>query len=567
VIASTTPGAPRLRWALLVSAGLGLLDGALRYPQWQDVIEPGQVLAHLVSYPADAPVYVYSMDVRTVLHQLVALALWAGIPEQVLTVAATSAMGALSYTALSAVCLACGGHRVLAALLPAVMMHAGVTALPLPYPALIIASPTYGIVGHMGLLLAAASIAVGRDRTAGVIVGVFPCVHPGMALWTWTLVALLTVIGGAAARRRLLDAVPAVLCGLAVAMVSLLHLQFLHPVHGSAGDTMDLAHAARANWDPHRRPIDWLQTGPLVAALVSVLAVIAGPVRGVGSCTSAALVPLLLPGFVLAAALLPRVPLELVQVAMPQRLLSLVILAAAPVLCGLGTRPTMPAAARVSAWIWAAAVAAREARGELTPSTAGAALVLLAVSLALAARWPRAWWPVPPRLTGLLLTGAQGTVMALVTLTTLTTARQPEPMMSMLAPPARAIATLAEREGLLLTAGSMHLIQAQTRRPILLDGDALSGLTYAPEPAVTTERILNAIYGLSLRLPTTSATGEMPADAARTLWESRSSAEWLTLAESFQFTDILTPSDWQLQVPLVVRDDAHAVWTVVRGPA
>ena len=57
------------------------------------------------------------------------------------------------------------------------------------------------------------------------------------------------------------------------------------------------------------------------------------------------------------------------------------------------------------------------------------------------------------------------------------------------------------QNGLLLTGGSLHLIQFRTRRPVLLDGGGLDALPYAPESGPEMQRVLLDVYGIDLLNP------------------------------------------------------------------
>src|SRR4051812_16940439 len=65
---------------LASSGAVGFLLGEL-HPSWHDALEPAQVLAGLVRYPIPTPVYLYSVQTWTVIHQVLALALLAGLSE------------------------------------------------------------------------------------------------------------------------------------------------------------------------------------------------------------------------------------------------------------------------------------------------------------------------------------------------------------------------------------------------------------------------------------------------------------------------------------------------------
>jgi hypothetical protein len=117
-------------------------------------------------------------------------------------------------------------------------------------------------------------------------------------------------------------------------------------------------------------------------------------------------------------------------------------------------------------------------------------------------------------------------------------------------------AVASEREGLLATAGSYHLVQLYTRRPVLIDGGGLDGLVYAPEGAPMAERILRDVYGLDYFNPPPGARsqGLIPHDLTRAAWESYSGDKWRAIRRTYQVTQVLTPGDWTLNLPVVAQD-------------
>ena len=59
-------------------------------------------------------------------------------------------------------------------------------------------------------------------------------------------------------------------------------------------------------------------------------------------------------------------------------------------------------------------------------------------------------------------------------------------------------ADVAARQGVLLLAGDLRLIQLRTRRPVLLDAGALDTVMYSLETGAAMQRMLRDIYGLDL---------------------------------------------------------------------
>jgi len=103
---------------LLAVAGVLGFAAGLWHAEHQDAVETAQVLAGIVTYPPDNPVYVYDLKIWNLCVQGLALALRLGVPERVLSVAVSGLMGALSFQALTLCARAAGAGRWLAIVLP-----------------------------------------------------------------------------------------------------------------------------------------------------------------------------------------------------------------------------------------------------------------------------------------------------------------------------------------------------------------------------------------------------------------------------------------------------------------
>jgi hypothetical protein len=123
---------------------------------------------------------------------------------------------------------------------------------------------------------------------------------------------------------------------------------------------------------------------------------------------------------------------------------------------------------------------------------------------------------------------------------------------------------LAERRGLLLTAADLHLVQLRSRRPVLLDGGGLDALPYAIESAPEMERILRDVYGLDLLNPPEEARfrGTVPSDFTKGVWQSYSREQWAAIARRFGVRQVLTPGDWDLKLPVAVRNRTLTVYDI-----
>src|ERR1700687_2410800 len=86
---------------LALSGILGFWIGITCFPTWQVAVESAQVIAGLVSYPADNPFYIYHLKLWTALHEILAVLLRAGLSEITLSEIVSGVLGMVSLQALS----------------------------------------------------------------------------------------------------------------------------------------------------------------------------------------------------------------------------------------------------------------------------------------------------------------------------------------------------------------------------------------------------------------------------------------------------------------------------------
>jgi len=128
-----------------------------------------------------------------------------------------------------------------------------------------------------------------------------------------------------------------------------------------------------------------------------------------------------------------------------------------------------------------------------------------------------------------------------------------------------ALQLAADGQGLLLTGGNLHLMQLRTRRPVLLDGGGLDGIAYSISAAPQMERILRDVYGVDYFHPPEEArrTGMVPAGFGQKVWEARTPDEWMTIAQRYGVTDIITPSEWSLTLPVAAQSRDFRLYRIL----
>jgi hypothetical protein len=128
------------------------------------------------------------------------------------------------------------------------------------------------------------------------------------------------------------------------------------------------------------------------------------------------------------------------------------------------------------------------------------------------------------------------------------------------------VITAARRErGMLLAVPRMCLVQLRTRRPVLLNGEAMNQITYVPQSGPAMNRIVQHVYGddiLTPRPPWWQNWGGLMEHSGYDLWQSRNAAEWDRLGREFGFSNIITSREWKLKLPVVARSEKLILYHV-----
>jgi hypothetical protein len=577
------------RWpvasVLVVSGALGFHVGAGAFADWQVAVETAQVVAGLVDYPAGNPFYVYHTKLWTILHQILAVALAAGLSERALSVLVSGLVGMVSFQALSVIAYAISGDVLVAAGASALIFFSRVAEVGAIYPIWLVGTThTYGIIALSHAALAVGFLGCGWYRTGLFLLALGPAVHPSVGAW----VALIAGIVFASDFRRLSSelrpALPAFAAGCGVTLTSLaVQLLIIQDVPAVDPSTTDKYLAAFVSfWDMHRQPVDF--SGATVR--LNAAALVVGLVWLTWHRTTLSRPVQLLLRFVmgtaalsLTVALLSWIPPDRLPaaflIAMPGRILNLDVLLFVAMVVGFGghLRRTWPGALllgllaatllignRSGLWMFEGGhqAAFRNLPPSLRPNATNVVLIVALLQLAIAAfRWERRSPIVQP---------AYAATIALLGAAAVLTWNLERPRHFDMSDRKNDVLyqSLSKRDGLLLTGGDLHLVQLRTRRPILLDGGGLDALPYAIEAAPEMERILREVYGVELLSPPEEARyrGTVPSEFTRQVWEHYSPEQWDRIAERFGVRQVLTPGDWELKLPVVVRKGALIVYDI-----
>lgn len=576
---------PRSLRVLAVSGLIGFVIGITRYASWQVAVESAQVVAGLVTYPAEHPFYIYHMKLWTIAHQVCAVLLRMGVSEIALSKIISGLLGAISFQALAMLAFALSEDVLVALGAPLVILYTQAAIHGASYPiALMGTDHTYGVLGLSTVALVTGLLGAGCYRSGGFLLGLAPAVHPSIGGW-FTLVAAACLLWDfKQLRADFRTALPWFVAGAGVTTVSLAVLLLM--ARNTPG--IEAAEAARYvsafvnTWDDHRRPAYAFS----VAAILNVAALMLASVwlrwfsadlprpslfsLRVVVAAAALSLPLMFVSWLPSSS----VPTPLLTV-MPARFVNFNVLLFVPLVVGLlGRYRDNPwAALAATAFLGALFTSYRSLiwDGQSASSWPMRQLqfnpwhVFVIVSIALvavraipgvrSARWPK------------VAQAARGVSLLIAAACAFLIWRLPPPF-PLLDRTNNALyaAAAAEQEGLLATGGTFHLVQLYTRRPVLLDGGALDGITYAPAGGPRTERILREVYGIDFFNPPDEAkrVAGIPHRVNKPIWESYSRLKWQEIRHTFNVTQVLTRADWVLDLPIEAEDQFLKLYRIPR---
>jgi hypothetical protein len=401
------------------------------------------------------------------------------------------------------------------------------------YPIFFLPTPhTYGTIGLFSALLAVAAVGAGWSRAGALLLGLLPALHASIGL---------VVVGATATAliwHRLTDAggpnVGWLSAGLTLSAASFaihrLTFADIPPVPPDAGTYLD---AFVGFWDAHRQQVNWGSKAVRANWAIPVIATTLLSWRGARFTPSFRFLlrSLLVMGLLsLPLAAITHVPPgqlpSWLVIAMPGRVLNVNVTAFVALILGLAATLSLPTV---------------PAHGNPAGATRPGAAAIAGVALVSVAAGTGAYHVVGQNTT---------------------------PLADRFALPPRdaAFQAATRGQGVLLTSGSLWLIQLRTRRPVLIDGGTLDTLPYALPSAPRTDRILREIYGTSLFAPPPEArnSGTIPGDWTRRVWESYSLDAWRRIGREWNVTQVFSYGDWRLDLPRVARSRDFALYQIPR---
>ncbi len=578
---------------LAASGSIGAVLGATRMATWQALLESAQAIAGIVPYDPANAFYQYHMRAWSITHHFAAAALVAGVDEYTLSRVISAGLGFLSFAGLALIAYAISKRRVAAIAAPLLVfgLFAGGRYYDLVYPVWMMGTHhTYGVMARGYMVLTLGCFAVGWKRTAMVMLGLAPAVHPTWGMFFFFAAVIALLWDGWATKANLRTLGPWFAAGVVLSAASLaVQWGLARGLPSATGDDQTrYLEAFLEFWDGHRMPAPVDQPAMLLAALSIPVAMAAlqffkndlteGGRLALKLLTVCAGLGILGVAASHVSEYLPHA----VQMLMPARFINLAAFAYPALLTGLlalratkvGGRVLLFAHLAYIPWVWFFTAYLRSDRfgWELRHWREFVLMTLALFAWEAYGRFSpeNSWDARTARLQRPLM--ATTLVVLLVGVFTFahTGRLSSEPLYTVDSRPA--LAAAREAEGLLITSGAMQLVQLQTRRPLLMNTGALDQIAYVPGSGPALEDALNAVYGVSLFAPPPDVelhrAGGLMRDTEKRVWEDRARDEWETIGARYGATQVLTYADRTLDLPLVVKDDEYALFRIpVAAPA
>jgi hypothetical protein len=249
---------------MVVASGLLGFLLAMRTATWQAAVEPAQILAGLVNYPRSNPFYIHQTKIWTILHQIGAICLWAGMSERTLSLVLSGLLGMVIFQAMSMTAFVFSRSILISLLIPFFLFYIRATNFGVTYPVLLMGyTHTYGILALSYAVLALALLGAGKYEVGGFLLGLSPAIHPptGALLWLVVLACLGWDRRGSRSLRK--RAIIPFLVGAGVAVFSLiLHFLLSYDVPVADRDmAMKYVNVFVKYWDLHRSAVPLMSNG------------------------------------------------------------------------------------------------------------------------------------------------------------------------------------------------------------------------------------------------------------------------------------------------------------------
>ena len=567
-----------LAFVVIVSGLIGFLIGSIGYPSPHDAVEAAQVFVQKVDYSIPTPFYHFTTATWTILNHILALCLLGGMSEITLSYAVSGLMGMLSFVTLSVCVYALCKRPFISIAAPFFVVFGLISTYHVNYPILFFGiASTYGILGRMYVLLVISLLSLQRYRVGGFLLGLSLCVHPSMGAYLIALVLLSCLF----APKSLWDTIKRMniffILGLSISLLSFfVHMKFIYDVPRiDPNEASEYLHAFIRAWDYHRRPVDFQSSGVYLAATAFLFSGFwlvfckkCMPQRGIFILRMIVLYGLVSFGAAVLSIIRPERLPDFLLISMPTRLFDIPLVAMVPLLIGFLAQDEKNAFNTV--FLIVILFFFLLISIELVPLFAGPCVIFGASFIIIVSRCiPRrdvSQKDTPRRYTRIfhgvlccllcamvILWSYKAYFVGVYRRTLMKDYTNSEPL-----------SIIAKDQGILLTAHKISLMQLRTRRPVLVNGSGIDGLSYEPSVGPFLNHVLKKIYGVDLFNPPQGLqrNGQIPLEPNKTVWQGRSKKEWQAIRWEFGVTNVLAYGDWKLDLPLIWSSPGYSYYVI-----
>lgn len=551
---------------MFLSALFGSIIAIGQRTTWQDPVETAQVLAGLVNYPADNPFNAFHVKVWSLINQITALILSAGVPEIITSHLIAGTVGAISFMGIFLITSAVSGNPLVGLMTPLLMYSLSLVGASSAYPIALLGSPSsYGIIGLSYTLLVIGLLGTERYGTGAFLAALAPAIHPGMGTFC-VGIATISVLANSRKLRPNLYRIGLFFAAGAVITVTSLVWQINYASHLPGLDPSlkkTYIDAYIKNFDFHRTAGNWNQPGVLFGIMLSAISLLLlrkKELQPGSRIIFTSIIVSVATTFILVIAS-DFVPfLAFLKVLIPWRFMNYANICILPIAFGLFSFDHTKSEGTPYLLFIALIFSCFSIRLLKLPAEN---ILFFFALLAILFMLPVKSLYLPEKTFKIL--GYSRTAL-LISVTALLVFRQVVPgAVNMVSGNLRLqdrtnteiYRIASQRQGVLLTAGGMHLVQLVTRRAVLLDGGALDMFPYIPETGPSFNRILRKMYGLDLFVapPEEVRNRATIPFSHRNLWESWRRDEWCAALKEFGVTDVITPEIWRLNLPVLAQGE------------
>jgi hypothetical protein len=571
----------------MVLCGLVGLSLGLSNATWQNSVETGQVLAGKVKYPPDNPFYAYHLKAFSIVNHLSAALLCLTDSEKIVSIIISGLLGVVSFQAIGMFIFALNRSICMSVLGAVLIYFANYTGHGAVYSIWLLGTPaTFGVLGLSFVVLTMALIGARAYKAGLFCLGLAPAIHPAMAGWLFMILFFSSFFRWGFAKSIIIKHHRYFVAGLLITIAALtyqLHVTRALPGNGSEPLKKHLDSYVQY-WDSHREGFYWdADSGKTYSSKFR------GVLFGIYGLATAFLgfryfrkhdsLVFILVAIVISAILslllsvatqLPaRMVPSLLLISMPGRYINLSDIVMAATLLGmLTTSDNRSYIGNYNTFIFLLAGSFFSRHFEVQIISLTVVLFwLVYVTMKKDNLWQKTL-PLPAREHRISYEKLLCGFLCIFLLISVPSMRFVERYVYK-----KGIFKdrtnnefyhkVAQRDGLMVVA-DFSMMPLKTRRPVLTDISSPNFFLYAFEYSADYNYILQKVYGIDLLIPPPRRYRhkEIPMELYKIAWETRTTEEWRQIRNEFNVTDVLTPDDWVLSLPVVVAAEKMILYTI-----